>query len=699
MIEPDILLLDEPLSNLDAKLRQEVRVEIRELQKKLGLTTVMVTHDQEEALTMADRLVVMSAGEVQQIGTQRDLYERPANTFVAGFVGRTNFLHGRVEAPGLFRTTSGLAIRCQRRRRAGGRVLALRPERLSLFLGAGRGGRQLDSRDRRVRLVSRRHPGILCALDAAGPADGAGAEPDRRRRVRGRRSDPSDWPAAASLVLADDGGGAGLDETPSRDGGPHGKASLRHHAAPSLKATGALAGVAAMGGFSPAYAQSGGRVVLGTWGGDYSKLLAKNIDTPLMVPKKYEVVHDIGGDPERRAKMRAEARLPRGTSDLQGLSRRADVRDERGRPLPSRSTTRRSRTRSLLPQMKYPYGVGHIYSGKVILYNPKLITTPPTSFADAIDPKHGNKLGIIDIQYQFTMMAAALASGGSMTNYEPGKERLMACRKAGARILPTNEAMAQALQNEEVGICIMWKARAVQWQKAGAKVDTVAPKEGIPLSSPASSSPRTREQGRRALLAERVLEPSAQEAFAEDMGYNGTVTNAKIPPETEKRIGFNAEERKRLVDLDYGYLAKNDAALKGGGTRRSRAERPPATGGHGTERWRRPQPTSAPARRGWTAAAMVAPASIVDDRHRAAGRDPVPLQPEPVHAGQGDGRRRHARELREVLHRSVLIARSCSGRNPRRGAVHGGLRRARLFDGLLPARTRSRFKNLLLMRR
>ena len=78
-IRPDVLLLDEPLSNLDAKLRQEVRVEIRELQRQLGLTTVMVTHDQEEALTMADRLVVMSEGRVRQVGSQRDLYERPAD--------------------------------------------------------------------------------------------------------------------------------------------------------------------------------------------------------------------------------------------------------------------------------------------------------------------------------------------------------------------------------------------------------------------------------------------------------------------------------------------------------------------------------------------------------------------------------------------------------------------------------------------
>jgi putative spermidine/putrescine transport system ATP-binding protein len=134
-IRPDVLLLDEPLSNLDAKLRQEVRVEIRELQRKLGLTTVMVTHDQEEALTMADRLVVMNEGSIHQVGTQRDLYERPADRFVAGFVGRSTFLEGAVEAPGRFRTKGGLPLVC-----AGGSmgskdghdVLALRPERIEI---------------------------------------------------------------------------------------------------------------------------------------------------------------------------------------------------------------------------------------------------------------------------------------------------------------------------------------------------------------------------------------------------------------------------------------------------------------------------------------------------------------------------------------------------------------------------------------
>jgi putative spermidine/putrescine transport system ATP-binding protein len=131
VFHPDVLLLDEPLSNLDAKLRQEVRVEIRELQKKLALTTLMVTHDQEEALTMADRLVVMNEGRVRQVGTQQDLYERPQDRFVAGFVGRSTFIEGVIEAPGRFRSAGGLALVCQAAA-AGPATLALRPERILL---------------------------------------------------------------------------------------------------------------------------------------------------------------------------------------------------------------------------------------------------------------------------------------------------------------------------------------------------------------------------------------------------------------------------------------------------------------------------------------------------------------------------------------------------------------------------------------
>ncbi len=139
VFRPDVLLLDEPLSNLDAKLRQEVRIEIRELQRQLGITTVMVTHDQEEALTMADRLVVMEDGRVRQVGTQQELYERPANRFVAGFVGRSTFIEGTVDGQGNFRTQGGLALRCPPGQ-AGPAVLALRPERVACATSPIAGG-------------------------------------------------------------------------------------------------------------------------------------------------------------------------------------------------------------------------------------------------------------------------------------------------------------------------------------------------------------------------------------------------------------------------------------------------------------------------------------------------------------------------------------------------------------------------------
>ena len=135
VVNPAVFLLDEPLSNLDAKLRAEVRLEIRELQRRLGLTTLFVTHDQDEALAMSDRLVVLAGGKVQQVGSAEDLYERPANAFVAGFVGRCNLLAGEVEAPGRFRLAGGSVIPCASDAPSGATLVALRPERIDIVPG------------------------------------------------------------------------------------------------------------------------------------------------------------------------------------------------------------------------------------------------------------------------------------------------------------------------------------------------------------------------------------------------------------------------------------------------------------------------------------------------------------------------------------------------------------------------------------
>ena len=137
--EPPLLLLDEPLSNLDARLREEMRFELKRLQAELGITTVYVTHDQEEALAMSDVVAVMRAGEIEQTGTPAVVYERPASSFVADFIGGSNLIEGRVEQTsegGLVQlATTGGRLRAPSpgRLAAGARVLlAVRAERIAI---------------------------------------------------------------------------------------------------------------------------------------------------------------------------------------------------------------------------------------------------------------------------------------------------------------------------------------------------------------------------------------------------------------------------------------------------------------------------------------------------------------------------------------------------------------------------------------
>ena len=100
VIRPDVLLMDEPLSNLDAKLRVEMRTVIKEIQRNVGITTIYVTHDQEEAMAVSDRIAVMNAGVIQHVGTPKNIYQRPANLFVATFIGRSNILKAHLEPEG-----------------------------------------------------------------------------------------------------------------------------------------------------------------------------------------------------------------------------------------------------------------------------------------------------------------------------------------------------------------------------------------------------------------------------------------------------------------------------------------------------------------------------------------------------------------------------------------------------------------------
>jgi iron(III) transport system ATP-binding protein len=134
VVDPPILLLDEPLSNLDAKLRVSLRRDIREIQKRLGLTAVYVTHDQEEALEISDRIAVMSQGRLEQVGGPEDIYDRPERAFVADFVGAANLIPGRVES-GRFVAEGGGSLPLDAPEADGPAQLFVRPERLTVVDG------------------------------------------------------------------------------------------------------------------------------------------------------------------------------------------------------------------------------------------------------------------------------------------------------------------------------------------------------------------------------------------------------------------------------------------------------------------------------------------------------------------------------------------------------------------------------------
>jgi len=156
VLEPAVLLFDEPLSNLDAKLRRRVREEIRELQQSLSLTVIYVTHDQEEALAVSDRVIVMDRGRIAQEGAPEDLYEAPRSRFLADFIGDANLVDGdlAVDAQGATFTAGGVAARVRADGvRPGPATLAVRPHRLRV-VDAGRGA--LDGTCKRVSYLGSR---------------------------------------------------------------------------------------------------------------------------------------------------------------------------------------------------------------------------------------------------------------------------------------------------------------------------------------------------------------------------------------------------------------------------------------------------------------------------------------------------------------------------------------------------------------
>jgi putative spermidine/putrescine transport system ATP-binding protein len=217
-LEPKLFLLDEPLSALDAKLREAMQIELKQLQRRLGITTIVVTHDQREAMTMADLVVVMSDGRIRQAAPPMDVYRRPADAFVADFIGMTNLLEGEVTAPGRASVPGGELVLAGLPPH-GRALLSVRPEEVLLHPATapgGQGGGQSAVANRlagTLSFVRDLGASVEFRVDVAGREIVALTRPQDRPAVEPGAAVIVEIPAEACVVLPPEGRDAG--ERPS----------------------------------------------------------------------------------------------------------------------------------------------------------------------------------------------------------------------------------------------------------------------------------------------------------------------------------------------------------------------------------------------------------------------------------------------------------------------------------------------------
>ncbi|HEV7417828.1 MAG TPA: ABC transporter substrate-binding protein [Tianweitania sediminis] len=325
---------------------------------------------------------------------------------------------------------------------------------------------------------------------------------------------------------------------------------------------GALAASTILAG-TGARAAPSGRLVVGTWGGDYQNLQQQFIVDAEMKGSGINVVFDTANDTVRKTKLLAERRLPRGSMDIACLTGQGAYEMNENGVLEELDETKVPNLKHVPAAFRNNYSAPHIYTGRVILYNPKFVKTPPTSYADLWDPQYAGKVGVIDIQYQTTIESAAMIAGGGIDNYEPGKEKLLELKKQGVKIYPTNEAMAQALKTEECVMCIMWNARGYMWKQAGIPIEIAVPKEGLVLYTSEMCVPKNAPNKEAAYAyLNAMMETGPQTAFAKSMGYAPTNSTVELEPELAKQVDYTKEQRESMMVQNMEYLAENDAALQ-----------------------------------------------------------------------------------------------------------------------------------------
>jgi len=303
-------------------------------------------------------------------------------------------------------------------------------------------------------------------------------------------------------------------------------------------------------------------LIVSNWGGDWNERTRKFVEIPLVESQGIKIVHDLGMEPERKAKLLAERRLRRGTVDVVHLNEGDSYELYNQDVLADIDFTKVPNYADVVPALKSkPYFVPWLYSGVTIIYNKDKVPNPPKSYAELWDKKWAGKLGLTNQLYFNYVMMAGLLNGGNVTNTEEGKKRLIELKElTQPRIYAAHQQLAAGLANGEVDIAINYKARGLQWANDGSPLEIQYPSEGaIAVMFGAALPKRAPSPDLSLIYFNAMLDRKAMAQLAGASFYAPANGKAELSPELRAKIDFTPEQAAALKFPDYAHVAANTA--------------------------------------------------------------------------------------------------------------------------------------------
>jgi putative spermidine/putrescine transport system substrate-binding protein len=304
-----------------------------------------------------------------------------------------------------------------------------------------------------------------------------------------------------------------------------------------------------------------GNLVVSNWGGDYNERIVRIVEKPLVESKGISITHDLGMEPERKAKLIAERRLKRGSIDVIHLNDSDSFEIYHQDVLADLDLSKIPNYVDVVAPLKRPYFVPFIYAGVSIIYNKDKVKNPPRSYEDLWDKRWAGKIGLTNQLYFNYIQMAAVTRGGKVTDGELGKERLLKLKElVRPRIYAAHQQLGAGLATGEVEIAVNYKGRGLQWANDGTPLAVQYPGEGAITSIFGACIPKRAPNPDAAnVYLNAMLDRKAMADLAAASFYAPANSAAELSPELRAKIDFTTEEQKAMKFPDYQYVASNTA--------------------------------------------------------------------------------------------------------------------------------------------